>query len=214
MGVLAHPPTPADRVTVIAGLASFGDPTILRRALDATLTDAVRMQDALRMIYSAWGNPLRRPTVYAWVHEHYDGLRARLPEETMGYLGGMVGGTCTVEALASERAFFEPRLAQIEGAERGLREAVDRAEQCIAFRAHEHDRSVAILHDADDAVTFLLRILVFADVIGHVAAGCFQLRSDEHRGAFLVRGELGMSMDVLVNVEQGRQLVGGDALGG
>ena len=25
----------------------------------------------------------------AWVHEHFDGLRARLPEETLGYLGGV-----------------------------------------------------------------------------------------------------------------------------
>ncbi len=140
MAALAHPPTPADRVAVMSALGQFGDPTVLRRALDASLTDAVRLQDALRLVYSAWGHPLRRAAAVAWVHEHYDAMRARLPEESMGYLGGIVGGTCTAETLAAERAFFEPRLANIEGAARGLRESVDRAEQCIAFRARESER--------------------------------------------------------------------------
>ncbi|MEI8256432.1 MAG: M1 family aminopeptidase, partial [Deltaproteobacteria bacterium] len=142
---LAHPRTPADRMALISALGQFGDPTVMRRALDATLTDAVRLQDTLRLVYTAWGHPLRRAAVAMWIHEHYDALRSRLPEESMGYLGGIVGGTCTPESLAAERAFFEPRLAAIEGAERGLREAIDRAEQCIAFRAREGERLHAFL---------------------------------------------------------------------
>ena len=138
--LLAHPPTPTDRTIALSGLANFGDATVLRQSLDLSLTPAVRLQDALRLVYSAWSHPMRRVAVTGWVHEHFDGLRARLPGEAIGYLGGIVSGACTAEELSAERTFFEPRLAHVEGATRGLQEAVDTAEQCIAFRAREGAR--------------------------------------------------------------------------
>jgi alanyl aminopeptidase len=142
---LGHARTPADRVTAIAGLAGFGDPALLRRALDLALTPAVRVQDIFRLVYGAWNHPLRRPIVTAWVHEHFDGLRSRLPEESLAHLSGIIGGTCTPEALAAERAFFEPRLEHIEGSTRGVRQAVENAEHCIAFRGREGGRLHAFL---------------------------------------------------------------------
>jgi hypothetical protein len=138
--LLAHPPTPADRLVALSGLASFLDPAMIHRTLDLSLTDAVRLQDSLRLIYRAWMHPLRRPAVTQWVHENWDAIRGHLPEEMLSRFGGMVGGACTDEALMTERSFFENRLSQVEGSQRGLMEAIDQADQCIAFRARERDR--------------------------------------------------------------------------
>ena len=140
MGRLAGATTPAERSIALSGLASFENAAVLRAALDETLTDHVRVQDTVRLIYRAWNHPARRATVMAWVREHFDALRARVPPEALADLTGMAAGACTVEQLASEREFYEPRARALEGAERGFRQAVERAEQCIALRGRETDR--------------------------------------------------------------------------
>ncbi len=79
--------------------------------------------------------------------------------------------------------------------------------QCIHVGAHEHDRAVAILHHADDAVTGQPRLVIFADVIGHLAAGGFEFLRDQLGRALFLGRQLGMAMHVLVNREQRRQLL-------
>ena len=71
----------------------------------------------------------------------------------------------------------------------------------------DHDRrAVAVFHHPDDAIADRVRFLVFADVLGHFAAGGFEfLRHDPGRAFFLGR-ELGVSVQILVDREQGRQL--------
>ena len=45
--------------------------------------------------------------------------------------------------------------------------------QRVQISAHQHDRPVAIFHQADNAIAFLIGAFVFAHVLGHVAPDCF-----------------------------------------
>ncbi len=58
--------------------------------------------------------------------------------------------------------------------------------QRIHVGADEHDRSVAIFHQADDAITGESRLIVFADVIRDLATGGLQFLRDQLRSAFLL----------------------------
>jgi alanyl aminopeptidase len=146
LAALPRAQTPADRNVLLGGLSDFGDPAVLRRALDATLTDAVRVQDTLRVIHRAAGTPARRAVVVQWVQEHFDALRERVPSDAVGRLSGMVGGACSEEEITRESAFWrEHHVERFEGAERALRQGVEHANQCVALRARELPRLRAFL---------------------------------------------------------------------
>jgi aminopeptidase N len=140
LAALRTAPTPADRAAILGALAAFEEPALLRRALDATLTDAVRVQDILRLIYAAAGHPARRATVVAWVQEHFDGIQTRLPGDPAGRLAGLARVACSPAEVAQAEAFWRPRAPRFEGAERALREGLQRADQCIALRDRERPR--------------------------------------------------------------------------
>ena len=60
--------------------------------------------------------------------------------------------------------------------------------QRVHVGADKHGRPVAILHHADDAVTFEVGVFVFAEMFGDLATGRAQFLRDDRRGAFLVPG--------------------------
>ena len=60
--------------------------------------------------------------------------------------------------------------------------------QCIEIGAHKHGRPVAVLHHADNAVTFQVGVFVFAQIFGDLAAGRVQFLCDDRRGALLMPG--------------------------
>src|SRR5262249_38280857 len=66
--------------------------------------------------------------------------------------------------------------------------------------------AIAIFHDADYAEAGNSGSGVFADMVGDFAAGGFQFLRDDGGGAFLVRGQFGMRMKILVEGEQRWQL--------
>lgn len=137
---LQHAPTPADRSIALGALANFEDPAVLRRALDATLTDTVRVQDILRVIFSAAAHPSRRTTVLSWVREHFDGVHTRLPGDAVGRLAGLAAMTCSPEEIAEAERFWRSRVEGLEGAARTLREGLERATQCMALRERQGPR--------------------------------------------------------------------------
>jgi alanyl aminopeptidase len=126
--------TPQERSSTQSALVSFRDPAVLRLGLDTLLTNAVRQQDVGRLIYSSGSHPDRRATVHSWVREHYDAIAAKLTEEQAVTLSGLVGDTCDATSRDAMIAFFQPRAARAERAERGINEGRDSSQQCEALR--------------------------------------------------------------------------------
>ena len=148
VAMLPHAPSATDRVVLDTALGRFLDPALLRRALDATLTDAVRTQDVLRVIFGATSDPVRRPIVAAWVQEHFDAIRARLPGEAPGRLTGLVSGVCTADEISAGESFWHARVSEFEGADRTLREALESADQCVAARQRNRQALTTFLSPA------------------------------------------------------------------
>jgi alanyl aminopeptidase len=125
--------TPQERSAVQSALVTSLDATLLRRGLDALLTDVVRQQDVLRLLWTAAAHPDRRAVAHRWIREHYDGVARRTTEEVAVRLAGIIGDTCSAQDRDEWVSFWRPRAANTEGAERAISEGEDSSRQCEAF---------------------------------------------------------------------------------
>jgi len=119
----------------LRALGGFDDLALLARGLDALLTDDIRTSDVSYLLGAAYGRRATRRAAETWVRQHWEELRKKLP----GSLGaGLVAGAsmaCTKSELEDSAAFYTPRAAQIEGAQRRLDQELERAALCASLRA-------------------------------------------------------------------------------
>ncbi|MBL8720482.1 MAG: ERAP1-like C-terminal domain-containing protein [Myxococcales bacterium] len=140
---LVEAKTPEERLFALVGLGSIGDPKLLRRALDRFLDGTVKAQDFRYLQGNATRRPASRAVFLAWVEEHFEAIRARLPGG-----GGLVfaaAGACTKEERVAAVAFFEPRAEKLDGARRALAEVVAGIDACIAVRGAQAASATAWL---------------------------------------------------------------------
>jgi hypothetical protein len=125
--------TPQERSALQSALVTSLDPTRLRRGLDTLLTDVVRKQDVLRLVWTATAHPDRRAIVHAWIRENFERLVQRTTEEVAVGLASIIGDTCSAQERDAWVNFWRPRAAHTEGVERAIREGEDRSRQCEAL---------------------------------------------------------------------------------
>jgi alanyl aminopeptidase len=126
--------SPENRSTALRALGGFGDTATLRHALDVTLTDDVRTQDVLTVLYAAMGHRTSRATTFDWVTQNWEGVRKKLPGFLAGRTFGLAGFACSTEERTAVADFFQPRTKEIEGTDRPLAEALEAASLCLELR--------------------------------------------------------------------------------
>jgi alanyl aminopeptidase len=141
---LAERKAPQERVAIVSALASFEDPALLGRTLELTSGENVRLQD-LRYVFPAFGRRETAPAAFAWVREHFDALAKRWPPSMLSGLSALVGSACTTAERDERQRFLAERLRPVEGADRPLALAGDRANACAAAREREASRLGAAL---------------------------------------------------------------------
>jgi puromycin-sensitive aminopeptidase len=99
-------PTPQTELRFLQSLASFSDPTLLARALELSLSDAVRSQDAPYFLMRMLASPTGGEQAWAFIRDSWDKLNDRLPGSSIPRMLDAISGLA-VEPIASEvRAFF------------------------------------------------------------------------------------------------------------
>jgi alanyl aminopeptidase len=136
---------PAERVAAVRGLGGFDDPALLGRAFDLALAGEVRAQDFRYLLVSARSDAARVAVVLGWVDQHLEALKERLPGQAAAALLGVAGELCEAAAIDRAEATFAARAKSIEGGERALTTALDRARRCAAIRAREGAAAAAWL---------------------------------------------------------------------
>jgi alanyl aminopeptidase len=131
--------TPEERIASVTALGAMGDANLLRRALDLFLEGKIKIQDFRYLQIGATRRPEGRKLFHAWIEEHFDALKKRLPGT--GGLLWSAADTCDEKSRESAAKFFGERIHAIEGAARALEEALEVADACIALRAHEEARA-------------------------------------------------------------------------
>jgi len=132
-----HARTPVERARLLNALGSFRDSTLVERALDYSLSDAVRPNE----MYSIWMavNQMdeNRERSYRWMTRRYDALAKRLPPYAQPFLIRFAAG-CSPERLESAKAFFTPE-RRGPGFDVELARVEDELRQCSTLRQHQHN---------------------------------------------------------------------------
>jgi aminopeptidase N len=134
------PPTPEHRRAILGALGSFADPALLRKALDWTLAERVKLQDAYALFDGAAEWPASRPHLIAWMRDHAEELKEKLPDFAIVRLSEVLGTICDGAGRAGAAAFFGEELKDVEGADRRLQQALETVDLCIDLRAREGAR--------------------------------------------------------------------------
>ncbi|HZI10157.1 MAG TPA: M1 family aminopeptidase, partial [Myxococcus sp.] len=123
-----------ERELLIAALGTFQDATLGRKSLELLLAPDVDAREALPILFGQLASASTREGAFAFVREHFEALRGRLPRDLAGWLLGAGGAFCDAAHRQQAAAFFGPRAREIEGGERALAQSLERVDLCIAQR--------------------------------------------------------------------------------
>lgn len=127
---------------ILGALVSFDDLSLVRRAYELSLTDAIRAQD-LRTLYGRSGaSAAARALLLDWATQHFDALHARLGHQIRAIIGSL-GARCDEASIAEGERFLREHLGELEGVTRSLQQTAEVARQCAAVRARESERAAA-----------------------------------------------------------------------
>jgi hypothetical protein len=132
--------TPQDRITALRAMGMFDDAIVLRQALDLVLTDEIKLSEIRYPFNEAASRRETRAVVFAWERDHWAQLRDHLPGTFGGHmLVDFAGYFCTPAERDEVVGFLRPATQGIEGTQRALDEATERAGLCIALRRADAD---------------------------------------------------------------------------
>ena len=78
-----------------------------------------------------------RDVTYAWLEKHFDEVLKTVPRFVVSRLAHVTASMCDAGQVRAAEAFFAPRMAKIEGTEKGLRQSVEDGLRCAALADKE-----------------------------------------------------------------------------
>jgi aminopeptidase N len=125
--------SPENHYRYLNALASFGEPALIDRALQQTLSSSMRNQDAGLYLARFFGNPAARSRAWDFLTHNWSAL-----EPKMNIVGSdarivaAAGQFCDAKSRDAIAAFFAAH--PLPGAIRTLQQTIERIDNCIALR--------------------------------------------------------------------------------
>jgi aminopeptidase N len=126
--------TPQAHAIALRAASGVVDPAAVRAQLDWMLSPAVKLQDVRGILWPLANRHRSRATALAYVRDHWDAFRAKLPGHLSRGLVSLAGYACTQPDLDAVRAFYTQKATTLEGADRPLSQALESATSCVALR--------------------------------------------------------------------------------
>jgi alanyl aminopeptidase len=125
------------------GLAK--DATLAAAARELVLDPSLRDNETLTPLWAQLSAFETRETAWAWLKDHYDAVRARLPKHHGGVaLVGAPHSFCDEAHAADAQAFFGPKVDTIDGGPRALASTLEDVHLCAAKRAAQEASAKAL----------------------------------------------------------------------
>jgi aminopeptidase N len=124
---------PEDHYRYLNALADFRDPPLIDRALQRTLSPALRTQDASLYLSAFFGNTVARPRAWSFVKERWKELEPKIT--IFGGDAGLVaalGQFCDVRMRDEIVSFFSEH--KLPGAARTLDQTIERINNCVELK--------------------------------------------------------------------------------
>lgn len=126
-----------ERGRLLSALGSNLTPELSPLVLEASLSDQLRTNERLGILFGQAWQTETLAVSYAWVEQHFDALVARLGGELGAQLVRLTGAFCSADSAERSRQFFTPRVAALTGGPRLLRLGLEANQACTAFAAAE-----------------------------------------------------------------------------
>lgn len=133
VAILADPPSPGVRDTLVRALGSFEDPALLRQSLDLLLDGRLLAQDH-RTVTHAIGRD-QRDVAWTWLTDRYATLLSKLGPLSATGLPDVASGLCSLEDAARVEAFFATADGAPSGTRRNVELVVEKISRCARLRA-------------------------------------------------------------------------------
>lgn len=109
-------PSAEERVDICAGISGLQDPAIARQAVALFTGKSIRRQDLRYWFVYFMRNPYARQVGWEWMVSHWDWIEKQFKNghEYGDFPKYSAMGLCRPEELATYKAFFEPKMGEIE----------------------------------------------------------------------------------------------------
>jgi cytosol alanyl aminopeptidase len=137
--------SPDLRNAVLGGLSRVEDAALANQVRDFALGKDVKVGEMATILRGSRDTQAGRAGLWQWFTERYPLVLARTGSFAGGVLPGLVGGgDCSVAGADRLQAYFQPRLKDLSGADRGLAQAREQILLCAALKAKQDP--AAIMH--------------------------------------------------------------------
>ncbi|HEX7815287.1 M1 family metallopeptidase [Dyella sp.] len=134
---------PALRNAMLAGLSEVKDPADAERVRNFALTKDVKVGEMAALLRGNRDTQASRDAIWNWSVSNYDKIVARTGSFAGGRLPALMGGGGCSQADADRlQSFFQPRLKQVTGAERGLAQTRENTLLCAALKAKQDPAAI------------------------------------------------------------------------
>jgi len=113
-------------------LVQFDNPALLERALEYSVSNKVRNQDAAIQLAIGLQIPKNRNATWNFVKTHWDQVQAEVTTDLGSYLVGGAGSFCTNEAHEDVKSFFASH--PVPASDVALRHALENIDSCVELR--------------------------------------------------------------------------------
>ena len=120
------------RGNLLAAIGSVEDPGLAARALALGADPRLRVAEVMAPLGGQVETPEGRERAWTWAETGLDAILARVATTRGGYVPFLFAGFCDAPHRAALESFFTPRLAQLPGAPRNLRIALEAITLCTA----------------------------------------------------------------------------------
>ncbi|MFP5327974.1 MAG: M1 family metallopeptidase [Acidimicrobiia bacterium] len=127
-----NPETPQQEVRYLLALCGFPHEGLFRRTADMLLTPEVRSQNGMFLVTSILANPRQGKVAWAWLKEHWDAVREKLPDNTHSRMLEGVTTLADPETAADIDAWLESH--PVAGGKLAIPQLRERLRVGVAFR--------------------------------------------------------------------------------
>src|ERR1700757_2060898 len=127
--------SPEEYYTYFFTLPHFGDPKLLQRTLDLSISTEVRSQDALQLVSGVLQNPDGQDVGWDFVRKHWSELEKAGGPFASAEIVRATSGFCSPELRDQVTEFFNAH--KVAAAERTYKQSIERINSCIDLKPQQ-----------------------------------------------------------------------------
>jgi alanyl aminopeptidase len=118
---------------LLNALGNFGDRQLANKALDYALEGPIPPDELMEIPSEVAENRDHKGVAYDWVKQHFEPIKARVPQFALSYLPWFAAG-CDLERVADARSFFLDPARAVPGTERTMNQVGAAVAACSSLR--------------------------------------------------------------------------------